>query len=52
MHVISRKAGLVMKINDTITAIATSASNAGIGIIRISGSDAVLVADQIGRAHV
>ncbi len=36
-----------MKINDTITAIATSASNAGIGIIRISGSDAVLVADRI-----
>ena len=47
MHVISRKAGLIMKINDTITAIATSASNAGIGIIRISGSDAVLVADRI-----
>lgn len=32
---------------DTIAAIATAMSNAGIGIIRISGQEAVLVADRV-----
>lgn len=32
---------------DTIAAIATSMSSSGIGIVRISGEDAVLVADRI-----
>lgn len=31
--------------NDTIAAISTAVSSAGIGIIRISGADAVTVAD-------
>lgn len=35
---------------DTIAAIATGMTNSGIGIIRISGSDAVSVADKIFRA--
>lgn len=35
---------------DTIAAIATGASNAGIGIIRISGEDALAVADRCFRA--
>ncbi len=34
-------------INDTICAIATGATNAGISIIRISGDDAITVADKI-----
>lgn len=36
--------------SDTIAAIATGMSNSGIGIIRISGTDAVLVADKIFKA--
>ncbi|MBQ8983496.1 MAG: tRNA uridine-5-carboxymethylaminomethyl(34) synthesis GTPase MnmE [Lachnospiraceae bacterium] len=36
--------------NDTIAAIATGASNAGIGIIRISGEHALEVADRCFRA--
>lgn len=36
--------------NDTIAAISTAMAGAGIGIIRISGSDAVAVADRIYRA--
>ncbi len=35
---------------DTIAAIATAMSSAGIGIVRISGDDAVAVADRIFRA--
>lgn len=35
---------------DTIAAIATGMSNSGIGIIRISGTDAVMVADKIFRS--
>ena len=35
---------------DTIAAIATGMSNSGIGIIRISGSDAVEVADKVYRS--
>ena len=34
---------------DTIAAIATALSDSGIGIIRISGDDAVLIADKIYR---
>ncbi len=33
--------------NDTITAIATAIGQAGIGIVRISGPDALLIADKI-----
>ena len=35
--------------SDTIAAIATAMSNAGIGIIRISGPDAIAVADSVFR---
>ena len=35
---------------DTIAAIATAMSNSGIGIIRISGSEALLIADKIYRS--
>lgn len=35
---------------DTIAAIATGMTNAGIGIIRISGEDALAVADKVFRA--
>jgi len=43
--------------NDTIAAISTAVSGAGIGIIRISGTDAVKVADRVyrskgGRKHL
>lgn len=36
--------------NDTIAAIATAMSDSGIGIIRISGDDAVNIADKIFRS--
>ncbi len=36
--------------NDTIAAIATSLGEAGIGIVRISGSQAISIADQIFKA--
>lgn len=36
--------------NDTIAAIATALSDSGIGIIRISGSDAIYIADSIFRS--
>ena len=39
----------IMK-TDTIAAIATGMTNSGIGIIRISGSDSVLIADKIFKA--
>ena len=32
---------------DTIAAIATAMTNSGIGIVRISGDEAILVADRI-----
>lgn len=35
---------------ETITAIATALSNSGIGIVRISGDDAIEIADSIFRA--
>ena len=36
---------------DTIAAISTAVSNSGIGIIRISGKDAVAVADRVYRSN-
>lgn len=39
-----------MKITDTIAAIATSAGNSGIGIIRISGDEAIEIADKVFRS--
>ena len=39
----------MIEVNDTIAAIATAASEAGIGIIRISGENAFSVADRIFR---
>ena len=40
-----------MLYNDTIAAIATRMTSSGIGIIRISGSDAFAVAEKIFRPH-
>ncbi len=37
----------IERYSDTITAIGTAVSNSGIGIIRISGSKAIVVADRI-----
>lgn len=39
-----------MKITDTIAAISSSAGNSGIGIIRISGDEAIEIADKVFRA--
>ena len=39
-----------MKKTDTIAAIATAMTSAGIGIIRISGDDALTITDQIFKA--
>ncbi len=39
--------GEIMDQNDTIAAIATGLTNSGIGIIRISGNDAISVADRV-----
>ena len=36
--------------NDTIAAIATAMSDSGIGIVRISGSEAIRVADQVFKS--
>ncbi len=40
-----------MKITETIAAIASSAGHSGIGIIRISGEEAIEVADRIFKAY-
>ena len=37
--------------SDTIAAIATPLGNAGIGIIRISGEDAIRIADKVIRSR-
>lgn len=37
--------------NDTIAAIATPAGNSGLGVIRISGTEAVKIADRIVRSR-
>ena len=39
-----------MKITETIAAISTSAGNSGIGIIRISGDEAIEIADKIFKS--
>ncbi len=36
--------------HDTIAAIATAMSNSGIGIVRISGEDAILIADKVFKS--
>lgn len=36
--------------NDTIAAIATAMSDSGIGIVRISGDDAIIIADKIFKS--
>ena len=36
-----------MKITDTIAAISTSTGNSGIGIIRVSGDEAIEIVDKI-----
>lgn len=41
--------GKFSKKTDTIAAIATAVSDSGIGIIRISGEDAIVIADKIYR---
>lgn len=38
-----------MKINDTIAAAATPVGEGGIGIIRVSGDEAIFIADKIYR---
>ena len=47
--ILNIKGGLFMR-TDTIAAIATAVSDSGIGIIRISGEDAIKVADSIYRS--
>jgi tRNA modification GTPase len=48
--VIYHKNSFGVDMSDTIAAIATAAGNGGIGIIRISGSDAFKIADQVYRS--
>ena len=38
-----------MKITDTIAAISSAAGNSGIGIIRVSGDEAIEVVDQLTK---
>ena len=45
-----KKGENVMMKQDTIAAIATAMSDSGIGIVRISGSEAITVADRIFRS--
>lgn len=40
-----------MKITETIAAISSSAGNSGIGIIRISGEDAIEIADKVFKSY-
>lgn len=40
-----------MKITDTIAAIATAAGHSGIGVIRVSGEDALLIVDQVFKSY-
>lgn len=39
-----------MKVVDTIAAIATASGNSGIGIIRVSGDEAVEIVDKIFKS--
>lgn len=40
-----------MKITDTIAAISTSAGNSGIGVIRVSGEDAIKIVDKVFKSE-
>lgn len=40
-----------MKLNDTVAAIATAAGEGGIGVIRVSGDEAVAITDKIYRGR-
>lgn len=40
-----------MKVTDTIAAISTSAGNSGIGIIRVSGDEAIEIVDRIFKSN-
>ena len=40
-----------MKITDTIAAISTSTGNSGIGIIRVSGDEAIEIVDKIFKSN-
>lgn len=40
-----------MKITETIAAIASSTGNSGIGVIRISGEEAIEIADRVFQSH-
>lgn len=40
-----------MKVTDTIAAISTSAGNSGIGIVRVSGDEAVEIVDKIFQSN-
>ena len=40
-----------MKVTDTIAAISTSAGNSGIGIIRVSGEEAIEIVDKIFKSN-
>jgi tRNA modification GTPase len=40
-----------MNTDDTIAAISTAIGHSGIGIVRISGSDAIRIADKLFRSH-
>ena len=40
----------IMEYTDTIAAIATAMGNSGIGIVRISGENAVEIAEKVFRA--
>ena len=41
-----------MTVKDTIVAIATASGNAGIGIVRISGSEALAIANKITKKEL
>ncbi len=41
----------MINLNDTIAAIATPAGTGGIGIVKISGPDAFVIADRVMRLH-
>lgn len=40
-----------MKVTDTIAAISTSAGNSGIGIVRVSGDEAIEIVDKIFKSN-
>ena len=40
-----------MKVTDTIAAISSAAGNSGIGIIRVSGDEAIEIVDKIFQSN-